>query len=30
MDAQYWIVGATYCKEDQYGPFVKGGFWMLG
>ena len=30
MDAQYWVVGATYGKEDQYDRFVKGGFWMLG
>ena len=30
MDAQYWVVGATYGNEDQYDRFVNGGFWMLG
>ena len=30
MATQYWVVGATYDKEDQYSRFVNGGFWMLG
>lgn len=31
MDAQYWVVGATYGVEgDQAEYFVSGGYWMLG